>query len=79
MEIKIGREHEFLLSDEHEGSSSRSSDGVLWWIHAELSLSHLHASTQAGVVWGVDIALSEFFDDLAENWRGWKGVKKWEA
>ena len=80
MEIKIGPEHEFLLlSDEYEGSSSRSDEGQLSWIHAELSLPHLRASTKAGIVWGVDASLSEFFDDLAKNWRGWKGLKKWEA
>jgi hypothetical protein len=77
---KVGREHEFLLlSDEYEGSSTRSDEGQLWWIHAELSLPHLHASTRAGIVWGVDVSLSEFFDDLTQNWRGWKGVEKWKA
>jgi uncharacterized protein DUF6228 len=78
--IRIGSEGEFLLlSDEYEGSSTRSDGGQLSWIHAELSLSHLRASTKVGIVWGVDASLSEFFDDLAKNWRGWKGAKKWEA
>ena len=80
MEIKIGRDDEFLLlSDEFEDSSTRSEEGELWRICAELSLPGLRASTQAGIVWGVDASLSEYFDDLAQNWRGWKGVKKWEA
>ena len=80
MEIRIGSEGEFLLlSDEYEGSSTRSDEGQLSWIHAELSLSHLRASTKVGIVWGVDASLSEFFDDVAKNWRGWKGAKKWEA
>jgi hypothetical protein len=80
LEIEIGSEHEFLvLSDEYEGTSTRSDEGRLSWIHAELSLSHLRASTKAGIVWGVDASLSEFFDDLAKNWGGWKGPKNWEA
>ena len=77
---KIGREQEFLLlAYEFEGSSTRSDEGESWRIYAELSLPGLRASSQAGIVWGVDASLSEHFDDLAQNWRGWKGVKKWEA
>ncbi len=80
MEIKIGRDDEYLLlMDEYEGASTRSDEGELWWIYAELFLAGLRAGARAGIVWGVDTSLSEFFDDLEQNSRGWDGVKKWEA
>jgi hypothetical protein len=80
VEVKIGHEREFLLlSDIHGGSSTRSTAGELASMQASLSLPHLRAETQVWLVWGVETALSDLFDDLAANWRGWKGVKKWEA
>jgi hypothetical protein len=78
-EIKIGHERAFLvLSDVHEGSSTRSSTGKLESMHVELVLPHCRAQAR---VWlsDFDPTLTDFFDELALNWRGWKNAKQWQA
>ncbi len=32
------------------------------------------ATQAAGIVGGVDASLNEYFDDLAQTWRGWTGA-----
>jgi len=79
-EIRIGYEREFLLlSDVHDGMRMRSSDGKLWSVHASVVLLTLQASARVGLVQGMEPSLTEFFDDLAEHWRGWDDVKVWRA
>jgi hypothetical protein len=80
-EVKIGQERWFLLlSDHHEGRSTRSARGDLEWLHAHLALPYLRADAQ---VWltdpAIESSLTSFIRDLAVQWRGWEGVKEWTA
>jgi hypothetical protein len=79
-EVMIGREDAYLLlSDIDDGESLRSGAGELSGMHAALALKGLRARTRVWLVWGVEVALANFFDDLAESWRGWEGEKVWES
>ena len=65
------------LSDTTAGA--RSSEGNLDYILATLKLPGVEAVTRVSLVHGVDVPLSALFDDLARNWRGWRGSKEWTA
>ena len=78
-EVKIGHERVFVvLSDVHDGTSTRSSKGELWSMHVHVELPYLRADAQ---VWRSDSAietpLAPFFDELGAQWKGWEGVKEW--
>jgi hypothetical protein len=78
-EVKIGHERVFVvLSDVHDGSSTRSSRGELRSMHVHVELPYLRADAQ---VWRSDSAietpLAPFFDELGAQWKGWEGVKEW--
>jgi len=80
-ELKIGHERVFLsLSDVNDGWTTRDRAGRLESFHAKLVLPHLRAEAH---VWLSDPAIesnmSDFFADLAENWRGWDGAKAWST
>jgi hypothetical protein len=78
-EVKIGHERVFaVLSDVHDGSSTRSTKGELWSMHVRVELPYLRAEAQ---VWRSDPAietpLAPFFDELGSLWKGWEGVREW--
>lgn len=80
-EVRIGNENAFLaLSDEHEGSSTRSSRGELWAFDAALVVPGIDARTQVHLAAGpLEASLADFFAELAAAWRGWAGQREWAS
>jgi hypothetical protein len=58
----------------------RGESGDLWWITATIETTGLHASArvEAHYAYAFD-DLVAFLDDLANNWRGWKGPKSYDS
>jgi len=77
-DIKIGHERACLaLSDVHDGFSTRSG-GKLDSLHALLVLPDLRAETQVHLTdAALEVSLDSFFSGLANDWRGWEGVREW--
>ena len=78
--IKIAHEGAYLLlSDVHDGWTTRSRKGELYSFHARLALPGLRADAQVHLGPPVERPLPDYFEELAEHWRGWEGQKEWEA
>lgn len=75
--VRIGHEGACLtLSDQHDGTSTRSSKGELWSVHVLLDVPRLQAETQ---VWlsNMEPSLAAFIAELGEEWRGWDDLREW--
>ncbi|HLG10053.1 MAG TPA: DUF6228 family protein [Gaiellaceae bacterium] len=72
--VRIGHERVFLrLSDPAIGR-----DGP-WSVHAHLSLPNLRADAEVWFGPPPESSMPDFFDALAQEWRGWSGERTWEA
>jgi hypothetical protein len=82
-EVKIGHEGAFFaLADEGEGSSmpTRSSRGELWGFDAALVVPGLVARTRVHLADpALEASLPEFFAELAAEWNGWTGERRWAS
>jgi Family of unknown function (DUF6228) len=77
-ELKIGHERTYLLlTDVHDGLSTRSRSGKLDSVNVELVLPHLRASSHVSL--GQERPLDEYFAELAVEWRAWPGAKEWKT
>jgi hypothetical protein len=58
----------------------RGEDGELWWVTAGIEVEGLRAATQVEPHYasGFD-DLVALLDELADNWRGWDGVKSYDS
>ena len=76
--------------DDSPGLTIRSSNGVakleMRWKDRDtssVSLRDEDLSAQTDVWWNdyveEPLSLQRFFEDLATNWKGWKGEKQWSA
>jgi hypothetical protein len=65
------------LSDEPDG---RSRAGEVWWFQAEIAVSGLEARTRVSLAdHPEEKPMAPFFWELAREWKGWTGEKKWSA
>jgi hypothetical protein len=72
--VQIGHERVYLcLSDPEVGR-----DGP-WSVHAQLRLPNLQAHAEVSFGPPPEQPLPDFFEALAREWRGWSGVRTWEA
>ena len=55
------------------------ADGYIRRSHVEIRTSGLVAQTTATLAGDGPSNLAEFFADLAANWRGWAGERRWRA
>lgn len=72
--VQIGHERVYLrLSD-----AEVRRDGP-WSVHVHLRLPDLQADTE--VLFGPppEEPLADFFETLARDWRGWEGIRTWDA
>jgi hypothetical protein len=62
------------------GQPRRGDDGELWWVTATLELDGLKAEKTVSAHYATCMdELITYFDDLATNWSGWEGIKRYES
>ncbi len=71
-----------VLSDVHEGRSTRSASGTLDFVNAVLELPGVRAETRVSLADGIDVPLADVLDDICSHWREWSGIdnpKRWST
>jgi len=75
LQTRIGSDQDFL-----QLTADAAEDGPPQFLLAELQLRGLSASVRVVHSYATGFAdLAEFFQCLAEDWRGWDGVRTWES
>ena len=75
----IGHESACLRLTRGESGPGPSGRHELWSLTVQVEEGGLHATARVGLLDGVEPPLSDLFDDMAANWRGWHDAKEWAA